>query len=102
VILNEDGELFRAYLGGRLVFGSGSCCPQDFLFLTGFVSSWAGDDGTMSSPNIESSSKDCGVRTWFSEKSDEYCVFGLEEKLSTRLSAGDGSNLTTGVCDIVV
>ena len=27
-----------AYLGGRLVFGSGNTCPQDFLFLTGFFS----------------------------------------------------------------
>lgn len=42
------------------------------------------------------------MRTWCSGKSDEYCVLGFEEKLSTRLSAGDGSNLTTGVCDIVI
>lgn len=62
------------YLGGRLVFGSGSCWPQDFRFFTGFFSG-AGEPDSISSPNMLSSSNDRGVMTcdgsMLSEKREE-------------------------------
>ena len=97
------------YLGGRFVLGSGNCCPQDFLFFTGFFSG-AGVPAMLpsitESPNMLSSSNDCGVMASFgfmacSAKSDGYEVPGVETKLSARLSAGECSNLMRGVDDIV-
>jgi hypothetical protein len=56
------------YLGGRLVLGSGSCWPQDFLFFTGFFSGAGAGAGVpakllpaMEPPNMLSSSKERGV-----------------------------------------
>jgi len=55
--------LSNMYLGGRLVLGSGSCCPHDFLFLTGFFSGAGVPDilPPIEPPNMLSSSKDWGV-----------------------------------------
>lgn len=94
-----DEVNFRSnYLGGRFVLGSGSCCPQDFLFFTGFFSG-AGVPSIlpfMSSPNMLSSSYDGGVMAselFMSWKSGGYDVPGVETKLSARLSTGECSNL---------
>lgn len=94
------------YLGGRLVLGSGNCCPHDFLFLTGFFSG-AGVPETLGSiePLKLSSSYDCGVMTsvglMASLKSGGYAVPGVETKLSAKLSAGEFSNLIWVVDSIV-
>ena len=99
------------YLGGRLVFGSGSCWPQDFLFLTGFFSG-AGVPAVLppfiDPPNMLSSSYERGVMTSdgsmvsFVWKREGYAVLGVETKLSARLSAGECSNLICGEPDIVM
>lgn len=67
------------YLGGRFVFGSGSCCPQDFLFLTCFFSESGVPETLQSilislSNTLESSAMYGGVRIStesFSGKSEE-------------------------------
>jgi hypothetical protein len=94
-----------------LVFGSGSCWPQDFLFFTGFFSG-AGVPAMLPSfidpPNMLSSSNDRGVMTSdgsmvsFGWKREGYAVLGVETKLSARLSTGEFSNLICGEPDIVM
>lgn len=94
------------YLGGRFVFGSGNCWPQDFLFFTCFFSG-AGVPATLpplEPPNMLSSSNDSGLISSLlsmDSKREGYCVPGVEVKLSAKLSVGESSNLIWGVVDIV-
>jgi hypothetical protein len=102
LIINDDPGVIM-YLGGRLVLGSGNCCPQDFLFFTCFFSG-AGVPGSIESLKL-SSSYDCGVMASIglmaSLKRGGYAVPGVETKLSARLSAGEFSNLMCVVGSIV-
>lgn len=89
--------------------GSGSCCPQDFRFFTGFFSGAGESLETLSPridpPNMLSPSNDWGVMAGVtssagsivSAKRDGYEVPGVEAKLSAKLSTGECSNLMRGV-----